>query len=707
MTAAARREARKIRQQQRPLAAGLLFVVLPCILFGLANFYGGAAAQEENAARALLSGCDPVVHNGSHAVFPAELFTDEQKDKGAIVLYLIGAIYCFIGLYLVCDNYFEPSLVAISAALELTEDVAGATFMASGSSAPELFTSFMGVFVAKSDVGVGTIVGSAVFNMLVIVGLCGIYVAHANRGKDPSEKLINIQCNWYVVLRDVVFYCISIVLLVFFILDQVVNMAESVILFAFYILYVLWMKYNSQADVYMQEWLQTYLNAQKSPTHPKAPSKWQLSVRVATDGNVFNGFMYFVIIANTIVVILEYTSSNAVGTDMLDILNWTFIAIYFMEMFLKMYGYQFVGYFLDSWNLLDFILVGLIILELSLAGTGGISSASRSLRLFRVMRGLRTLRVFRLGKIFGDCCGDDQEISEKKKAEMELAETKKHEAEEATATEAKQTGTDDVKISMSNEEATSQLFGDAETLTALQAKESASSVEGKHDATDDKDGDDDDDSDDEDDYEQPDSPFDFPSDEDLGSKVFWIIAWPVAALFYYTIPHTKDPAGDEGKYNYIGAFTMSIVWISAYCYLMVWMATVIGKTFGIPDPVMGLTFLAAGTSLPDALASLGVALKGKADQAVANANGSNVFDICIGLALPWMIAVGIRQENVTIMSDALMLTVFVLFLCVALFVLAMKAENWRISARFGWFLMFIYCIFVAESLLLEYGVICL
>ena len=31
-----------------------------------------------------------------------------------------------------------------------------------------------GVFVAKGDVGVGTIVGSAVFNILFVVGICGV-----------------------------------------------------------------------------------------------------------------------------------------------------------------------------------------------------------------------------------------------------------------------------------------------------------------------------------------------------------------------------------------------------------------------------------------------------------------------------------------------------------------------------------------------------
>lgn len=48
-------------------------------------------------------------------------------------------------------------------------------------------------------------------------------------------------------------------------------------------------------------------------------------------------------------------------------------------------------------------------------------------------------------------------------------------------------------------------------------------------------------------------------------------------------------------------FFMSIFWIALLAFVMVWMATVIGLIIGIPDPVMGLTVLAAGTSIPDAL----------------------------------------------------------------------------------------------------------
>uniref|UniRef100_A0A3B3DTG2 Sodium/calcium exchanger membrane region domain-containing protein n=1 Tax=Oryzias melastigma TaxID=30732 RepID=A0A3B3DTG2_ORYME len=81
----------------------------------------------------------------------------------------------FYALAIVCDVYFVPSLEKVSENLQLSQDVAGATFMAAGSSAPELFTSLIGVFITKGDVGVGTIVGSAVFNILVIIGLCGIF----------------------------------------------------------------------------------------------------------------------------------------------------------------------------------------------------------------------------------------------------------------------------------------------------------------------------------------------------------------------------------------------------------------------------------------------------------------------------------------------------------------------------------------------------
>lgn len=59
--------------------------------------------------------------------------------------------------------------------MDLTEDVAGATFMAAATSSPELFINVVGTFITEGDLGIGTIVGSAVFNILAVPACCGLF----------------------------------------------------------------------------------------------------------------------------------------------------------------------------------------------------------------------------------------------------------------------------------------------------------------------------------------------------------------------------------------------------------------------------------------------------------------------------------------------------------------------------------------------------
>lgn len=55
-----------------------------------------------------------------------------------------------------------------------------------------------------------------------------------------------------------------------------------------------------------------------------------------------------------------------------------------------------------------------------------------------------------------------------------------------------------------------------------------------------------------------------------------------------------------------------------------------GETMGISEEIMGLTILAAGTSIPDLITSVIVARKGLGDMAVSSSVGSNIFDITVG-----------------------------------------------------------------------------
>ncbi|GFR12347.1 hypothetical protein TNCT_308081 [Trichonephila clavata] len=59
-------------------------------------------------------------------------------------------------------------------ALNVPVDVAGATFMAIGTSSPELYSAVIGSFVTEGDIGIGTIVGSAVFNILGVTSVTGL-----------------------------------------------------------------------------------------------------------------------------------------------------------------------------------------------------------------------------------------------------------------------------------------------------------------------------------------------------------------------------------------------------------------------------------------------------------------------------------------------------------------------------------------------------
>merc|ERR1711988_34543 len=106
-----------------------------------------------------------------------------------------------------------------------------------------------------------------------------------------------------------------------------------------------------------------------------------------------------------------------------------------------------------------------------------------------------------------------------------------------------------------------------------------------------------------------------------------------------------------GQKWYLFTFFVSLLWITILSFFMVTFMEKIGCAWGISSFIMGITFLAMGTSVPDALGSIAVAKEGEGDMAVSNAIGSNVFDICMGLGLPWVIATAIDGEGRTIKAS--------------------------------------------------------
>lgn len=131
----------------------------------------------------------------------------------------------------------------------------------------------------------------------------------------------------------------------------------------------------------------------------------------------------------------------------------------------------------------------------------------------------------------------------------------------------------------------------------------------------------------EDDHE---SPLDWP-DSPL-ARVAHVVLFPLKAGMHYTIPDVRCPGG---HHKWSGACIMSVVWLAGLSYLMCMCVESLGDVFHLSSATMGLTVGAAGTSFPNLYSSMLVARQGLGNMAVSNAFGSNVFNILIGLGLPW------------------------------------------------------------------------
>ena len=182
------------------------------------------------------------------------------------------------------------------------------------------------------------------------------------------------------------------------------------------------------------------------------------------------------------------------------------------------------------------------------------------------------------------------------------------------------------------------------------------------------------------------------------SKVMWYLSLPLMIPMWITIP---DPQDKKKEKYFVIAFFMSIIWIAAFSYFMVWWATLIGEAVGISDAVMGLTFLAAGTSVPDLITSVLVAKDGKGDMAVSSSIGSNLFDVTVGLPVPWLIYTAVYQKNIDVNSVGMGCNIAMLFLMLLIVFISILAFKWKMTKPMGGIMLVMYVIFVIVSLLLS------
>lgn len=536
----------------------------------------------------------------------------ENYEHYELWLRVLGVVYLFMGIAIVCDDFFEDSLVSLSRVFSLSDDVAGATFMAAGSSAPELFTSTAAVmFDAKmhctgdkghANVGVGTIVGSAIFNILVIIGATAMLAGSVQ------------QLDWKPFMRDSGFYAFSIVLLTIVIWDEHVFLYEAIILVLGYVMYIVFMNFNAKLLCIVEEEEAELTVTNMSDSGPIKKQEGADEAGTLPSPKVGN------LTPKEQQPMVSDEKPKAEESD-------------------------------DSHNIIDTLGCGCGGYDGFLDYAGVEEDDEDALCSFSIISGLCLGFPSILGKE-GWACGNCKAIGVCTK----LANTAKVEL----------------------------------NVTVL-------------------------------------------------AKFNMYLSVPWYLAYKYTIPCVDDDDTTEEKEKngqddeidaweywtcccigkYWGTFIFSVLWIGIICYWMVEWCVELGYMLRVSTAVMGLTVLSAGTSVPDALASIGVAKKGQANMAVSNALGSNVFDVLLGLGLPYMLkniksmmngakidvcdmsdgAVNMGVVPVCMCTKDVIVYVFCLFIVLMLTLAIFVTSKFKLHPGVGIWMLLLYVVFAGGAIL--------
>ncbi|XP_059491181.1 sodium/potassium/calcium exchanger 3-like isoform X2 [Neocloeon triangulifer] len=478
---------------------GVIMLGVPLIYFALASLLDRQHAatsswspQASPMSRQLLSAMRLTADDGTPEAFnctppaildfPDDVFTDAERRRGAALCHAFFALYLFVLLAIVCDDYFVPAIERTIDVLGISDDVGGATLMAAATSSPELFINVVGTFITEGDIGVGAVLGSAVFNILAVPACCGI----------AASK--EIWLDWWPMTRDCGVYALAVVALIACLADEVVQWYEAAILVAMYIIYITLMCFN----VKISRWARKICTCWASPPEMTPLLPHPIPTKPS------------------------------------------------------------------------------------------------------------------------ECA-----------------------------------------------------------ITVIRAEE----------------------------------------DEDDWRQCSWwkIFTMPIKIMLWLTIPDCK-------KYPrlYPLTFIMCVCWIGTMTYVISWMITVIGDTLRIPDSVMGITFLAAGTSVPEAVSSIIVTRQGHGGMGISNSLGSNTFDILLCLGLPWLIKASIlataaplvgpprtREEferAVVINSDGLEYSAITLLGSTLLLYATFGCYHFRLNKKVGLVCLTLYALYLTLASLIELNV---
>ncbi|XP_060008310.1 sodium/potassium/calcium exchanger 1 isoform X4 [Lagenorhynchus albirostris] len=565
------------------------------------------AGMPETPSPSVLPSGQPDLH--PKAEYPRDLFSVKERRQGWVVLHIFGMLYVFVALAIVCDEYFVPALGVITDKLQISEDVAGATFMAAGGSAPELFTSLIGIFISHSNVGIGTIVGSAVFNILFVIGTCALF----------SREILNLT--WWPLFRDITFYILDLMMLILFFLDSLIVWWESLLLLLAYALYVFTMKWNKQLELWVKKQLS------------RRPVAKVMALGDLSKGDVAEAESTGERTDNEVKTPGEGENREQSGR------------------------------------------------EAQPEGEGEEKGENESEGDIQAERKGENESE---GDIQAERKGDDEGEGEGEIQAGEDGEMKGDEGE-----------TGEQELNAENQDEAK------EDEKGIDGEEEGDGGESEDEEEEEEEGEEEEEQEEEEEEqeEEEEEPLSLEWPETRQKQAIYLFLLPIVFPLWLTVPDVRRL---EARKFFVITFLGSIMWIAMFSYLMVWWAHQVGETIGISEEIMGLTILAAGTSIPDLITSVIVARKGLGDMAVSSSVGSNIFDITVGLPLPWMLFSFINGlQPVPVSSNGLFCAIVLLFLMLLFVISSIALCKWRMNKILGFTMFLLYFVFLIISVMLE------
>ncbi|NXQ59865.1 NCKX1 protein, partial [Anthoscopus minutus] len=573
----------------------------------------GTTPQQENASESSPDEKPPYESKGE---YPQDLFSVEERRQGWVVLHIFGMMYVFVALAIVCDEYFVPALGVITEKLQISEDVAGATFMAAGGSAPELFTSLIGVFISHSNVGIGTIVGSAVFNILFVIGTCALF----------SRQILHLT--WWPLFRDISFYIVDLLMLILFFLDSIIDWWESLLLLTAYATYVFTMKQN----VFLEQWVKQELKKKLNAVQAASAEHMQ---KTSTGAVVDDGTMKPPDVRQLLCAFPQPGPALQRGSSSASLHNSQ----------MRSTIVQLMIHTLDP------------LAEAKLKDRVDILSNMAKAKA-ETLEGQGSQAAFLLIAF----------AEEEKKAPSTIQVTPGSDSEPSKDTQESNVPEDGQPPSSSDT---------SEDSSSESQDSEGDSTEG----------------------DENHEPLSLEWPESRTKQAIYLFLFPIVFPLWSTLPDVRNP---ESKKFFVITFFGSILWIAAFSYLMVWWAHQVGETIGISEEIMGLTILAAGTSIPDLITSVIVARKGLGDMAVSSSVGSNIFDITVGLPVPWFLfSIFNGLSPVAVSSNGLFCAIVLLFLMLLFVILSIAVCKWKMNKLLGLTMFALYFVFLIISVMLE------